>query len=90
MIDTNLDVKEAYEQLRHHMLAALPGSGRFGLAVLLREGVAAWIERCAATPSQSFTSPAQAVSPILIPPLQAGIVQILASIALSPTPEMQS
>ena len=34
-------VSEAYEQLRRHVVAALPGSGRFGLAVLLREGVAA-------------------------------------------------
>jgi len=88
VIDTGTGLKEAYEQLRHHVLAALPGSGHFGLALLLREGVAAWIERCAGAPSQSFTSACQPLSPIVTPTLQAGIVQILASIALSRTQEM--
>ena len=45
LIDTDsATLREAYEQLRRHVLTALPGGGRFGLAVLLREGVAAWIE----------------------------------------------
>src|SRR5437763_1849474 len=51
LIDTDsATLREAYEQLRSHVLTALPGGGRFGLAVLLWEGVAAWIEHCAANP----------------------------------------
>lgn len=89
MIDAGAGVREAYEQLRHHVLAALPGSGHFGLTVLLREGVAAWIERCAAgAPFRSLTPPSQTSLPIVTPPLRTGIVQILVSIALSRTQEM--
>jgi hypothetical protein len=80
---------EAYEQLRRHMLAGLPGGGRFGLAVLLREGVAAWIDRCAACPAPaSSTSLNEAASLTVAPQLHAGIVQILASIALSMAQEI--
>ena len=85
MIDTIAGAREAYEQLRHHRLAAVPGGGRFGLAVLLREGVAAWLDRFAADAAfPSFTAPS---APLLslTSPVQAGIVQILASIALSQT-----
>jgi hypothetical protein len=88
VIHAGVGEKDAYEQLRHHMLAALPASAPFGLAVLLREGVAAWIERCAGAASQTFTSPSPPRSSILTPPLQAGIVQILAGIALNRTQEM--
>ena len=90
-------VSEAYEQLRRHVVAALPGSGRFGLAVLLREGVAAWIERGAANvPFNSVRRPGEepplllASPSVLTPPLHAGLVQILASIALSRTQEIRS
>lgn len=90
MIDTSAGARDAYEQLRHHVLAAVPGGGRFGLAVLLREGVAAWLERFAADAAfPSFTAPCE---PLLrrTSPVQAGIVQILASIALSRTQEIHS
>ena len=87
MIDTGSGTStEAYEQLRSHMQAGLPGGGPFGLAVLLREGVAAWIDRCAACPMPaSPTSPDEAAPFVVAPQLHAGIVQILASIALSMT-----
>lgn len=66
------------------MLAGWPGGGRFGLAVVLRQGVAAWIEHCAACPAPpSLTAAREAAAGTLAPPLHAGIVQILASIALS-------
>ena len=70
---------------------ALPSSGRFGLAVLLREGVAAWIE-CgdANVPFNSGRRPDEEPPLLLTPPLHAGLVQILASIALSRTQEVGS
>jgi hypothetical protein len=81
---------ETYEQLRHHTLTALPGGGRFGLAVLLREGVAAWIEHCSATPTPVLSHRSDTVSCLPKPPFHAGIAQILASIALNRMKEMQS
>ena len=92
MIDTDsATLGEAYERLRRHVLTAAPGGGCFGLAVLLREGVAAWIEHCAASPLPAplaglDTVPCSAIAP----PLHAGIVQILASIALNRIQEVQS
>ena len=85
LIDTgNATLREAYEQLRCHVLAVSPGGGCFSLSVLLREGVAAWIGHCAASPRPASrlgldTVPCSAIAP----PLHAGIVQILATIALN-------
>ena len=80
----------AYEQLRRHMLAGSPGGGRFGLAVLLREGVAAWIDHCCqVAESSTNTDETVTVAPPTVPPqLHAGIVQILANIALTMTLEI--
>lgn len=83
-------LSEGYEQLRRHVLTALPG-GRFGLAVLLREGVAAWIEHCDANPLPASPTELAAVPcSAIAPPLHAGIVQILASIALNRIQEIHS
>ena len=89
MIDTKTHrAVAAYEQLRRHLLAGSPGGGRFGLAVLLREGVAAWIDLCCPV-ADSFTNTDETVTPPTVPPqLHAGIVQILANIALTMTQEM--
>jgi hypothetical protein len=82
---------DAYEQLRRHVLAGLPGGGRLGLAVVLRQGMAAWIEHGAyplaptgPTPVRESAAGASAL------PLNAGIVQILASIALGRIQEIHS
>jgi len=92
LIDTDsATLREAYEQLRRHVLTALPGGGRFGLAVLLREGVAAWIEHCAANPlPASPTGLGPVPCSAIAPPLYAGIVQILASITLNRIQEIHS
>ncbi len=81
-------VTTAYEQLRQHLRSGSPGGGRFGLAVLLREGVAAWIDRRAAAPEVAVCiSPDQAAATLLTvaPSIRHGVVQILATIALSMT-----
>ncbi len=91
MIDTDsATLSEAYEQLRRHVLTALPGGGRFGLAVLLREGVAAWIEHCATNPLRASPTGLAPVCSAIAPPLYAGIVQILASITLNRIQEIHS
>ena len=91
MIDTDRTAAAAaYERLRRHMLQGSPGGGGFGLAVLLREGVAAWIDRCAACPAPSMNAnDAAAAPPIRLPSqFHAGLVQILASLAWTMTQEI--
>jgi hypothetical protein len=92
LIDTGHGApREAYEQLRRHALASLPGGGSFGLGVLVREGVAAWIAHCAACPPPASPTGLGPVSRLaMAPPLHAGIVQILASIALNRIQEIHS
>jgi hypothetical protein len=86
VIDACSGAREAYEHMRRQVVAALPGSGLLGAVVLLREGVAAWIERCAVeASSRSFTPASESSAPIPTPPLYAGLIQILASIALNRT-----
>ena len=80
----------AYEELRHHMLAGSPGGAHFGLVVLLREGVAAWIERrttCRRPAAPSGTQPAP--GPLLSDELHAEIVHVLAEIALKSREEVK-
>ena len=94
MIDTDCTAAAAaYEQLRSHMLQGSSGGGGFGLAVLLREGVTAWIDRCGAyrAPAPSMNpNDAGAAPPLRLPSqFHAGLVQILASIAWTMTQEIQ-
>jgi hypothetical protein len=87
VINTGGDtVTLAYERLRHHLRSGSPGGGRFGLAVLLREGLAAWIDRCATVPGAAeFICPDHvAAGPHTVAPqIRNGVVQILATIVLS-------
>jgi hypothetical protein len=83
-------LKDGYEQLRCHVLAGSPGGGHAGLAVLIREGVAAWMERMTAAMPVVSARPEHR-TPLTVPgPLHAGIVQILASIALGRIEETHS
>ena len=83
-------MREGYEQLRCHILAGSPGGGHAGLAVLLREGVAAWMERMTAV-TPVLSARREDATPLTITgPLPAGIVQILASIALGRIEEIHS
>ena len=76
----------AYEQLRHWVLAgAAPGSRDgtpLGLGLVLRAGIAGWMAQHAA----GATAPAPhrpAVAPLRSGDLHAGVVRVLASIALA-------
>jgi hypothetical protein len=72
-------------------LTASPGGGSFGLSVLLREGVAAWMAHGAASlPPASSTAPDAVSNSAIASPLHAGIVQILASIALNRMEDIHS
>ena len=74
----------AYEELRSHMLAGSPGGPHSGMIVLLREGVAGWIERgaaCRGLAAQSAARPWPGA--LLSDGLHSEIVHVLADIALT-------
>ncbi|MBI4629960.1 MAG: hypothetical protein HY729_14720 [Candidatus Rokubacteria bacterium] len=76
----------AYEQLRSHALAGSPFGRDIGWVLLLRAGVATWIDRCVAGIAPAAPSAAGdhvgAVT-LVSEPLHVGVVHVLASIALS-------
>lgn len=74
----------AYEELRRHVLAGLPGGAHSGMIVLLREGVAGWIERGAACREVAVQlATRSAPGPLLCDKLHSEIVHVLADIALT-------
>jgi hypothetical protein len=82
-------VEAAYEELRSHMLAGSPGGPHSGTVMLLREGIAAWIERriaCRQPAAQS--APPSVPRPLLSDQFHTEIVQVLADIALKHREEM--
>ncbi len=84
-------VVAAYEELRSHVLTGSPRGGHFGLVLLLREGVAAWIDRCpACSAPASPAAPDRAVpTPLVSQQLHADIARVLASIALRDREEIR-
>ena len=78
------DAGFAYEELRSHVLSGVPGNGA-GLLLLLREGLAAWIEgRAALCPApEPEKRPRHKAVPVLSDEVHAGIVRVLASMVLA-------
>ena len=75
------DAAAAYEQLRHHVLTGSAGAGHVGVIVLMRAGIAAWLDHAAAgVPSVARAPVAEGPSPAWLPPLQAGLVAVLADL----------
>lgn len=74
----------AYENLRCHVLAGTTFGSPFGLVLLLREGLAAWVSR---TTSTAALEPAadrepRAAAPNVSDGIRASVVQVLASMVL--------
>jgi hypothetical protein len=85
------DAAAAYEQMRNHVLQGSPCGGQFGLILVMREGVAAWIDRCAPgfTPVAASANVDRVVAlPDLSPQLHAGIVDVLVNIAMATRKEI--
>jgi hypothetical protein len=75
----------AYENLRRHVLAGTVSGSPFGLVLLLREGLAAWVSRGAI--STAALEPAAdrapcAAAPNVFDGIRASVVQVLASMVL--------
>ena len=78
-----------YERLRAHLFEPTIGSSHFALAILLREGVAAWIEANAAPPASQLPIAVErhACSPKALPQissaLRADIVAVMANMVIA-------
>ena len=75
----------AYEELRRHVLAGAPFGGHSGLALLLREGIVAWMARgsAGAAPVEPAADPdRRGAAPIGSDEIHAAVVRVLASMAL--------
>ena len=72
----------AYEKLRQHVVSQSCGS-HFGLCLVHREGLAAWMARGVTPIVPSFPALAPTPAPVLPDEIQASFVQVLASMALA-------
>ena len=72
-----------YEQLREHVIDGPLRSDRLGLAVVVQEGLAAWLQRWSNLPLPQALG-AQAPAPAIALPEAAGahVVQVLSAMAL--------
>lgn len=79
-----------YEQLRSGALEGRIAGGHFGLVILLREGVAAWITHASPQPTPVVRAGAKERDPpaLLIPDdLRADMARVLASMVMTTSEE---
>jgi hypothetical protein len=83
------DATEAYEALRAHVVSGVALSEPTDLVLLLRDGVAAWMRQAARAVVRVSTTAAPASGALAAPQqIHAGIVQVLANMALAAGTEM--
>lgn len=79
-------VTSAYETLRNDVLEGLSLSGNFGLVVLMREGVAAWMANCSVQPVMLTQRAAEATravpAPLVSDEIHADLVTLLANMVM--------
>jgi hypothetical protein len=78
-------VRVTYEELRGRVLAGAPFGGAFGVVLLLREGLAAWMAGGSAgsVPVAPAVEPdRRAAAPLVSDEIHAAVVRVLASMAL--------
>jgi hypothetical protein len=78
-----MNLRHRYEELRGQVLEGVPSGCRMGLALMLREGMAGWIEGWAAEAPETVSCFPGSASPTS--PLQDGrgeVVAVLAAMAL--------
>ena len=73
-----------YEELRRRVLAGAAFGGPFGLVLLLREGLAAWMARgsAGAAPVEAAGPERRGAAPLVSDEVHAAVVRVLASMAL--------
>ncbi|MAG55626.1 MAG: hypothetical protein QGG14_03620 [Planctomycetota bacterium] len=71
-----------YEELRSHAVNRLVLAGRHGLAVLVRDGLAAWVEQWSMLPAPALPRRGSVEAGPLPDDASAEIVHVLAAMAL--------
>jgi len=74
-----------YEELRRRILTGSAFGGPFGLVLLLREGLAAWMARgsaCGAPGPPAADPDRRGAAPLVPDEIHAAVVRVLASMAL--------
>jgi len=78
-----------YEELRRHAVERQILAGRLGLAVLLRQGLAAWVEQWSKVPAPAPSAERSRPSP-LPDDSSADVINVLAAMALSHMQEVHA
>lgn len=84
---------DAYEQLRRAATeSSRDGTNLQGLGVLICKGMAAWMHACAAVAPSALPSSTLSINdPVQMPPgAQRDVVDVLAAMALTITPEVRT
>ncbi len=80
-----------YEELRRHVVDQQILAGRFGLAVLLRQGLAAWVDQWSKMPAPTPAPSAEISRPSPLPDdSQAEVINVLAAMALGHLQEVHA
>ena len=87
--ETAADIASRYESLRQAVLTNQPHMDRRGLALLHREGMAAWACAWSSCAAAARPAPAPRVNPIEFFAQPTAIVALLASMALSTLQEQR-
>ena len=78
-----------YEELRRHVVERQILAGRFGLAVLLRQGLAAWVEQYSKMPAPPLSAEISRPAP-LPEDTSADVINVLAAMALGHIQEVHA
>ena len=83
---------DAYEQLRHDAITPpARGGGLRGLAILIRNGMAAWMHACATAAAASTAAPPAAGNGVRMPPgVPREVIDVLAAMALTAAMEVRT
>ncbi|MCP4898331.1 MAG: hypothetical protein GY906_15260 [bacterium] len=80
-----------YEELRQHAVERQTLAGRLGLAVLLQQGLAAWVEQWSKMPVPTPVSCAETVRPApLRDDTSTEVINVLAAMVLSHVQEVHA
>jgi hypothetical protein len=83
---------DAYEQLRRAAIeSSRRGASLQGLGILIQRGMAAWMSACTtATPPAASALPAVSDVVPMLPSAQRDVIDVLAAMALTITPEVRT
>lgn len=86
------ELADSYEQLRRAASdSSRHGASLQGLGILICRGMAAWMRACATAAPSAVPLPAPVIDSVHMPPTaQRDVVDVLAAMALTITPEVRT